>query len=221
MIPWGLILRALALVAALGAVWYAKTSYDERRRDEGRAEVAARWDEERAVQRAALERRRAEDERAAGVLRAREAESHAARQFAEARLAAAGDEIAALGARLRAGGAGGSLPADVRRVWNDAAGYSGGERAPAIPAAAPDAAPATGAPAGAGGEAPGGVAPPRADAEPVECVTVFEAGARNTARVVFNAAALMSCQRDQIALWEACTGQQYPTRELAPWLIQP
>lgn len=51
-------------------------------------------------------------------------------------------------------------------------------------------------------------------------MTVFEVGARNSARALFNAAALMACQRDQIALWEACTGQQYPTRELAPWLNQ-
>lgn len=52
----------------------------------------------------------------------------------------------------------------------------------------------------------------------MECVTIFEVGARNTARAAYNAAALMACQRDQIALWEACTGERYPTATAAPWL---
>jgi hypothetical protein len=40
----------LALIAALaaGAMW-AKTSYDETRRDEGRAEVQAKWDDDKAM----------------------------------------------------------------------------------------------------------------------------------------------------------------------------
>lgn len=49
-------------------------------------------------------------------------------------------------------------------------------------------------------------------------MTVWEVGTRNTGRAAFNAAALMQCQRDTIALWEAATGGRYPVGELAPWL---
>ncbi len=112
------------------------------------------------------------------------------------------------------------LPGAARRVFDDAAGASSGSPARLRAPANGPAADAGGAP-GAGGGATDGVAEAEPDAQPVECVTVFEIGTRNTAIAAYNAAVATTCQRDQIALWEACTAQQYPTRELAPWLIQP
>ena len=219
MMPWGLILRAVALVAVIGAVWYAKHSYDERRRDEGRAEVRAAWDAERARQTAALEHRRADDARADQILRARAAEAAAALAFAHARVASLEGDLAAEVARWRAAGLGaGHLPATARGMWRDAVESAGGGRPANVRPPATVATDATGGVAGAGPAAANDLAPPVRDAEPVECVTVFEVGARNTARAAYNAAALMACQRDQIALWEACTGQQYPTATAAPWL---
>lgn len=163
--------------------------------------------------------REAEDERSKLQLRAREAESFAAVRFAEARAAAAGDTAAALAAKLRASGAGGVLPGAARRVFDDAAGAGSGPTGHVRPPA-PDAAADAGGATRSGQGAADDLAAPDRDAAPVECVTVFEVGARNSARALFNAAALMACQRDHIALWEAATGLQYPTRELAPWLIQ-
>lgn len=163
--------------------------------------------------------REAEDERAEQVRRAREAESYAALRILDARLSAAAGEAAALAKELRAAGVGGVLPGAARRVFNDAVGAGGSSPASIRPPADGSAA-AAGVAAGAGQGAADDMAARQRDAEPVECVTVFEVGARNSARALFNAAALMACQRDEIALWEACTGQQYPTRELAPWLTQ-
>ena len=210
----GLIAWALALAVAFGAGFYAGGKGPTARLHALEAQVEAD-----SARRVALGKiREAEDERANARLRAREAESFAAVRFAEARAAAAGDAAAALAVQLRAAGAGGVLPGAARRVFDDAAGAGGGSPSRIRPPAADAAAAAGGAP-GPGPGAADDLAAPR-DAEPVECVTVFEVGARNSARALFNAAALMACQRDQIALWEACTGQQYPTRELAPWLNQ-
>lgn len=215
--PWGTI--GMVVIAGLMlAGTYAKGRLDGARGPTARLhalEATVKADNARRVAEGKI--REAEDERAIVRLRAREAESFAALRFAEARAAASGDAAATLAAQLRAAGAGGVLPGAARRVFNDAAGSDGGS--PARLRAAPhDAAAATGVAAGTDGGPAGGLAAPERDAQPVECVTVFEVGARNTATALYNAAVAMACQRDQIALWEVCTAQQYPTRELAPWL---
>lgn len=208
-----LLTAAVALAVAFGSGWHYGAKGPTARLKALTATVEA--DNARRVALGKI--REAEDEQSRQRLRAREAESFAAVRFAEARAAAAGDAAASLAAQLRAAGAGGVLPGAARRVFDDAAGAGSGRAASIRP-------PANGAAAVAGGAAGAGQGPaddlaaPDRDAAPVDCVTVFEVGARNSARALFNAAALMSCQRDQVALWEACTGQQYPTSAAAPWL---
>lgn len=204
---------AFALTVAFGSGWHYGAKGPTARLKALTATVEA--DNARRVALGKI--REAEDEQSRLRLRAREAESFAALRFAEARAASSSDAAAELAAKLRAAGVGGVLPGSARRVFDDAAGAGGGRAASIRP-------PADGPPAVAGGAAGAGqgaaddLAAPDRDAAPVECVTVFEVGARNSARALFNAAALMACQRDQIALWEACTGQQYPTSAAAPWL---
>lgn len=207
----------LGLLIALGGAFASGWHYGARGPTARLEALQARVKADDAARVAAGKIREAEDDRSRLRLRAREAESFAALRFAEARAAAAGDAATALAAQLRASGVGGVLPGAARRVFDDAAGAGSGSPAnvrPPAPDAAPDA-------RGAAGPGPGpqdDLAALPGDEQPVECVTVFEVGARNSARALFNAAALMGCHRDQIALWEACTGQQYPTRERAPWL---
>lgn len=205
----------VALSVAFGSGWHYGAKGPTARLKALEAQVQA--DNARRV--AIGKIREAEDERAGLILRAREAESFAALRLAEARAAAAGDAASALAAQLRAAGVGGTLPGAARSVFNDAVGAGGGRAAQVRPPA-PDAAAVAGGAAGAGQGAADGVEARQQDAEPVECVTVFEVGARNSARALFNAALVMSCQREQIALWEACTGQQYPTSASAPWLVK-
>jgi len=208
-----LLAAGIALAVAFGSGWHYGAKGPTARLKALTATVEA--DNARRVALGKI--REAEDDQSRLRLRAREAESFAAIRLAEARAATAGDAAASLAAQLRAAGVGGVLPGSARRVFDDAAGAGGG-RAASIRA------PPTGAAADAGGAPRSGqgaaddLAARSPDAEPVECVTVFEVGARNSARALFNAAALMACQRDQIALWEACTGQTYPTSAAAPWL---
>lgn len=210
-----LLAAGIALAVAFGSGWHYGAKGPTARLKALTATVEA--DNARRVALGKI--REAEDDQSRLRLRAREAESFAALRFAEARAATAGDAAASLAAQLRAAGVGGVLPGSARRVFDDAAGTGGG-RAASIRAPAPDAAADAGEATGAGQGAADDLAARSPDAEPVSCVDVFEVGTRNTARALYNAEALMVCERDQIALWEACTGKQYPTRELAPWLIQ-
>lgn len=218
MIPWGT-LGMVVIAGLMLAGTYAKGRLDGARGPTARlVALQGKYDAENAARAAAGKIREAEDERANAGLRAREAASYAALRLAEGRADTASDRAAALAAQLRAAGVGGVLPGAARRVFDDAAGAAGGSPARLRAPANGPAADAGGSP-GPGGVPPDGVAAAEPDAQPVECVTVFEVGARNTAAALYNAAVATSCQRDQIALWEACTGQQYPTGALAPWLV--
>lgn len=217
MMPWGTI--GMVVIAGLMlAGTYAKGRLDGARGPNAKiAAMAAQYAAEDAARAAQVKQREDEDGRADARIRAASAAAAAAVGFAEARAAAATDEAAALAARLRAQGAGGLLPGDARRVFDRAAGSGGGSQA-SIRASQAGAAAVAGVATSADRSPSDGVAR-TPDAQPVECVTVFEVGARNSAKALYNAAGWLSCQREHVALWEACTGQQYPTRELAPWLI--
>lgn len=218
MMPWSTI--GMVVIAGLMlAGTYAKGRLDGARGPNAKiAAMAAQYAAEDAARAAQVKQREDEDGRADARIRAAQAAAAVAVGIAEARAAAATDEAAALAARLRAQGAGGVLPGDARRVFDRAAGSGGGSPA-SIRASPAGAAAVAGIAPGADGSPPDGVAARPPDAAPVECVTVFEVGARNSAKALYNAAGWLSCQREHVALWEACTGQQYPTRELAPWLI--
>ena len=215
--PWGTI--GMVVIAGLMlAGTYAKGRIDGARGPNAQiVTMKAKYAAEDAARAAQVKQREDEDGRANARVRAAAAAAAVAVGIAEARAAAATDEASALAAKLRAQGVGGVLPGDARRVFDRAAGSGGGSPA-SIRASPAGAAAVAGSAPGPGGGPPDGVAARPPDAQPVECVTVFEVGARNTARALYNAAGWLSCQREHVALWEACTGQQYPVRELAPWL---
>lgn len=155
-----------------------------------------------------LAERRAEDVRANERIRA--LQEVAARDLADAtaRAGAARDEAARLAAKLRVLPPGGCyLPADARIVF-DRAAKPGGSAADRPAAAANREAAPTGVPAsGPGGQVD--LATPGRDAAPVDCVTVWEVGARNTAAATFNADALEACNVQLVSYWQACTGRTF------------
>lgn len=204
---YGLIAYALAAAVALGAAFGAGWHYGAKgpRADLARLEAkVAREDAARVLE---LAQRRADDERAIARLREDAAQSEAALRTAAARADAAEARASALATRLRATPAGGCLlPPDARRVFDSAAG-SGGS-ATNRPAAAEDHPPATpGAVAGATDARD--LAPRPADTAPVDCVTTWEVGVRNTAKALYNADALDACNVSLISYWQACTGNTF------------
>lgn len=204
---YGLIAYALAAAVALGAAFGAGWHYGAKgpRADLARLEAkVAREDAARVLE---LAQRRADDERAIARLREDAAQSEAALRTAAARADAAEARASALATRLRATPAGGCLlPPDARRVFDSAAG-SGGS-ATDRPTAAEDHPPATpGAVAGAPDARD--VAPRPADTAPVDCVTTWEVGVRNTAKALYNADALDACNVSLISYWQACTGKTF------------
>lgn len=58
LIPWpyNWLAAGLAILALVGSAWFAKHSYDERRRDEGRAEIRQLWHEAVVAQQAKEEK---------------------------------------------------------------------------------------------------------------------------------------------------------------------
>lgn len=219
-LPWGTIGMGLAVVATV-AVVYMKGRVDGAAGPRAAlVAMRAQVDADNAARAAQARQRKEEDDAADVRVRAAQAAAALAVERAQGQVVAVRDEVARIAARFRTQGAGGMLPADARRVFNDAAGAGRGSPAAIRPPAADPATDARDS-AGSGRGAADGLAARPPDAAPVECVTVFEVGTRNTARAMFNAAALVGLQREHVALWEACTGAQYPTRELAPWLIQP
>lgn len=216
---YGLLGYGLIALGALGVAFGSGWHYGSKGPRAALAKLTAQVEVDNAQRAKLLRDREAEDDLLRQRLRESAAQSDAAIRDAAARTAAARDAVAALAAEMRAARLGGTLPGSARRVFDAAAGAGSGAAAQARSSA--DGPPAdAGNAAGAGRGYAGGLASRTPDSAPVECVTVFEVGARNTARALFNAAALMACQRDQIALWEAATGLQYPTSELAPWLIK-
>ena len=204
---YGLIAYALAAAVALGAAFGAGWHYGAKgpRADLARLEAkVAREDAARVLE---LAQRRADDERAIARLREDAAQSEAALRTAAARADAAEARASALATRLRATPAGGCLlPPDARRVFDSAAG-SGGS-ATDRPTAAEDHPPATpGAVAGATDAYD--LAPRPADSAPVDCVTTWEVGVRNTAKALYNADALDACNVSLISYWQACTGKTF------------
>jgi len=204
---YGLIAYALAAAVALGTTFAAGWHYGAKgpRADLARLEAkAAREDAARVLE---LAQRRADDERAIARLREDAAQSAAAIRDASARAGAAEAQARALATELRATPAGGCLlPPDARRVFDVAAG-SGGS-ATDRPAASDDHPAATPGTA-AGATDASNLAPRPADAAPVDCVTTWEVGVRNTARATFNADALDACNVQLIGYWQACTGKTF------------
>lgn len=203
-----LLALAIAAVIACGTAFGAGWHYGAKGPTAKLVALQAKYDAEDAARVAALAQRRADDERAIARLRAAQAESESALRQAVARAADADKRVTALAAKLRASPAGGCLlPPDARRVFDRAAG-PGGSAAPG-PAAAPDReAPSPGASAST--DAADDLAPRPGDAAPVDCVTAWEVGTRNTARATFNADALDACNASLIGQWQACTGKTFP-----------
>ena len=193
----------LALAVAFGTGWH----YGVKGPKADLAALEARVARDDARRAQELAERRAQDERANERIRAQQ--EAAARDLADAtaRAGAARDEAARLAAKLRVLPPGGCyLPADARIVFDRAAkpGGSATDR----PAAAPDRA---AAPTGVPASGPGGpvdMATSSQDAAPVDCVTVWEVGARNTAAATFNADALDACNGQLMSYWQACTGRK-------------
>lgn len=204
---YGLIAYGLAAAVALGTTFAAGWHYGAKgpRADLARLEAkVAREDAARVLE---LAQRRADDERAIARLREDAAESEAALRATAARADAAEAQARALAAKLRATPAGGCLlPPDARRVFDLAAGTSGG--ATDRPPTAEDRPSAT--PGTASGAADArDLAPRPADAAPVDCVTTWEVGVRNTAKALYNADALDACNVSLISYWQACTGKTF------------
>lgn len=205
---YGLIGSLIAVGAACAISFGIGWQYGGKgpRADLARLEAkVARDDAQRAQE---LAKRRADDDRAIARLREVQAESEGALRQAVERAADADKRAAALAAKLRASPAGGCLlPPDARRVF-DGAAIPGGRAAagPAAPADREAAAPGAAAGSAAG---PNDLAPRPRDAAPVDCVTAWEVGTRNTARAAFNADALDACNAELIWTWQACTGKTY------------
>lgn len=204
---YGLIAYGLAAAVALGAAFGAGWHYGAKGPRADLARLEARVARDEAARVLDLAKRREDDERAIARLREDAAQSEAALRSAAARADAAEAQARALATKLRATPAGGCLlPPDARRVFDLAAG-SGGSAADRPPAA-DDRAPATPGTA-AGANDARDLAPRPADASPVDCVTTWEVGVRNTAKALYNADALDACNVQLIGYWQACTGKTF------------
>lgn len=204
---YGLIAYALAAVVALGTTFAAGWHYGAKGPRADLARLEAKVAREEAARVLELAQRRADDERAIARLREDAAQSAAALRTAAARADAAEVQARALATKLRATPAGGCLlPPDARRVFDVAAG-SGGSATdrPTASGDHPPAAPGT----AAGSPDAGNLAPRPADAAPVDCVTTWEVGVRNTAKALYNADALDACNVSLISYWQACTGKTF------------
>jgi len=195
-------LKLIAGLLLAAAVAYTIHLYNEGLRKQGRAEVQADWDAEKAAraeaQRLAEVARQAEVERAKQILAAREAANFAARGLEEARRAALEAEASAYLTELRSRPSVGAFDALARELWNRTLRGGGGSPAPeARPADVPAAA---------------------ADAR-VTCEDVYEVGLANTLAGDFNERELIREQIQRAELWSWITKEKYPYKEKAPWLI--
>jgi hypothetical protein len=122
---WKPIAGILAILALMGFVAYEKHHYDEARRDEGRAEVQAKWDTDRAER----IKRTTEIvvELSGKLMEAKDAQQKRERDI-DAIFAVVGTDAG----HVVNSGSGIRLPADVRRVLDESADAANSQRSPVV-----------------------------------------------------------------------------------------